>query len=361
VLLCLALGLIRWIEAGRWRDAWICGLLGAVLPSLHVFFVLTYPAFALYAVMRWSEARWNMRQLALFGLLLLIGALLFLPVGLALLDHGGSYSFVPQPRWGELFKVFVWGPPVAGLLVGTALSAMLGSRSDSPLQSSEDVPAVAPAGIAAQGGVFLAVWMFVPLVTLFGVSVATELSVFVGRYLIPAIPAVCLFYAIALRGVASGPARVAAVGVVALASFVIFERPPDDFRGAAIAVNEFTAADGSTPILLASGAVEGEDVNWLKDPERAEYLNAPVEYYPLEGRMVTLPRRLQGHPMTNEIIDPILRAGKPFVAIEWFGNGARILQTLGRRATNAGYAVTQRGFGGVRVAFFDDRRGDRRP
>jgi len=347
VLLCLALSLIRWIEGGRWRDAWICGLLAAVLPSLHVFFVLTYPAFALYLWLRGSQVRWNVKQIALVALLLLIGALLFLPVGLMLADHGGSYSFVTPPSWRSLFEVFAWGAPVAGLLAGLGLSGMFAGRSATSVE------------ISRESGVLLAAWMFVPLLVLFSVSMWTEMSIFLGRYLIPALPAVCLFYAIALRGIAWGPARVAAVVVMVLAAFVTHERPYDDFRGAALAVNEFTAQDGSTPILLASGLVEGEDEEWLRDPERADYLNTPAKYYPLDGQLVTLPRKLQGHPMASQIVDPILRSADRFVAIEWFGNGARVIPPLVQRAEAAGYRVVRRGFGGVRVVLFRYTGGQR--
>lgn len=361
VLLCLALSLIRWIEEGRWRDAWLCGLLAAVLPSLHVFFVLTYPALALYGLSRSSQARCSPKQMGLFALLLVVGALLFLPVGLALLDHGGSYSFVARPRWGDLFSVFVWGPPVAGLLFGIGLAGLMKPPADAESEKGGERPPATSIEIPIESAVLLATWMFVPLFLLFAVSITTEMSIFFGRYLIPAIPAVCLFYAIALRSIARGPARIAAVGVIALASFLLFDRPPDDFRGAAIAVNEFTERDGSTPILLASGLIEGEDVNWLGDPTLAAYLNAPVEYYPLDGRMVTMPRRLHGHPMAGPIVDPILRTADRFVAIEWFGNGARIMQSLSRLATAAGYKIVYRGFGGVRVAFFTRKGGERRP
>jgi len=349
VLLCLALSLIRWIEEGRWCDAWLCGVLAAVLPSLHLFFVLTYPALGLYALLRRSEARFDVKQVGLVGLLLLLGAFLFLPVGLMLLEHGGSYSFVPRPQWRALFEVFAWIPPLVGLLVAIALSGIWGSRSS----ASSDSDLADSRGLSRESGVLLAVWMFLPLLLLFAVSKWTDMSVFLGRYLIPAIPAVCLFYAIALRGIGWGPARVVAVVVIALASFVIHERPHDDFRGAALAVNEFTAGDDSTPILLASGLIEGEDENWLRDPTLADYLNAPAEYYPLEGQLVTLPRRLRGHPMASEIVEPILRRADRFVAIEWIGNGAQVLQPLIQRADAAGYRVVRRGFGGVRVAFFD--------
>jgi len=348
VLLCMALCLIRWIENGRWRDAWSCGVLAALLPSLHPFFVLTYPAFGLYALLRWSEARANVKQVGLIALLLVIGALLFLPVGLMLVSHGGSYSFVPRPDWRALFYAFSWGAPVAGLLFGMAVSGMLGARSQT-FRDSEPAHSIE---ISRASGVLLASWMLLPLSILFAVSKLTEMSVFTGRYLIPAIPAVCLFYGIALRGIPSGPARVAAVVLIALSSFAMYERPRDDFRGAAKAVNEFTADDVTIPILFASGLIEGHDENWLRDPTLADYLNAPSEYYPLRGRLVAVPRQLRGHSMTNEIVGPVLQSADRFVAVEWYGNGARIIQPLVQRAGAAGYRVDRRGFGGVRLAFF---------
>ncbi len=356
VLLCLALCLLRWLDEGRWRDAWLIGALAALLPHLNVFFTLTYPAFALYAALRWPRTRYSAKQIALVGLLLLIGALLFLPAALTLVAHGGSYSFVPAPSWGALFGVFVWGPAVAGLLAGICAAGIVGSRPDGEFDSviSFSNP------VSRESALLLAIWVFLPLSLLFGVSMWTETSVFLGRFLIPAIPAVSLFYAIALRGIASAPARIVAVVVIALASFATHERPRDDFRGAALAVNEFVASDASIPILFASGLIEGQDETWLRNPDLADYLNAPSAYYPLDGLVVALPRKLHGQPLSNEIMEPILREAERFAAIEWFGNGARVLPWLIQRAEGAGYRVAKRGFGGVRVAFFRFEGGERR-
>ena len=105
--------------------------------------------------------------------------------------------------------------------------------------------------------------------------------------------------------------------------------------------------------------IEGEDEKWLRDPTLADYLNAPAEYYPLDGRLVTLPRQLRGHPMASQIVDPILRSADRFVAIEWYGNGARVIQPLAQRAEAAGYRVVRRGFGGVRVGLFRYEGGKR--
>jgi len=361
VLLCLALSLIRWIEQGRSRDAWFCGVLAVLLPHLHFFFVLTYPALFIYGWLRRSDARWERKQFLLVAALLGVGALLYLPIGLMLAAQGGSYSFVPTPRWRSLFEVFVWAAPVSGLLAGIAVVGVFGSDT-----KRAEATGLEPVGLGEtsaadlvslprESSAFLATWMLVPLLLLFGVSMATEMSIFLGRYLIPAIPAVCLFYAVALRRIDSGPARVVAVLVIAFASLAIHHRPYDDFRGAAEAVNEFVAKDASTPVLLASGLIEGEDVKWLRDPELADYLNTPAKAYPIDGRLVTLPRQLKDHPMTSGIVGPILSRGEAFALVEWYGNGARATRWLIARAERVGYTADPRSFGGVRVVFFEPK------
>jgi hypothetical protein len=362
VLLCMALSLLRWLEEGRWRDAWLCGALAALCPHLHLFFALTYPAFALYAALRWSRARVSAAQVGIVGLLLGLGALLYGPVAIALAEHGGSYSFTPTPKVGALFAVFVWVPPVAGLLAGLCAAGVVASRAaGEPRDASEgsSAPSLSASLLPREVGLLLAAWVLVPLLLLFAVSTLTEISVFLGRYLIPAIPAVSLLYALALRRVAPAPARVVAAFVIAIAAFAMHERPEDDFRGAAEAVREFSAGDVLLPILLASGVIEGQDDAWLRDPALADYLNAPTAYYPLGGRVVAVPRKLRGQPIAEEILSPILHGAERFAAVEWYGNGADILAWLMPRARRGGYHVERRGFGAVQVAFFTLQRGTR--
>ena len=380
VLLCLALALIRWIEEGRWRDAWLCGVLAALLPHLHFFFVLCYPGLLVYGWSRRSTARWQPRQFALIASILGIGGVLYVPIALMLAAQGGSYSFVATPSWRSLFEVFVWAVPVAGLLAGLAVVGVFGpastrveavgntSRADAIADAANaaDAADAADAGeigrtesgedsslavLPRESALLLGVWMFVPLLSLYFVSILSDVSIFLGRYLIPAIPAVSLLYAIAIRRIDRRPARVVAIVVMALASLAIHTRPYDDFRGAARAVNEFVAGDESVPVLLASGLIEGEDVRWLRDPRLADYLNTPAKVYPLTGRLVTLPRRLKNHPTASEIARPILASRKPFVVVEWFGNGARVTNWFLSRAKRAGYLAEPASFGAVRVLF----------
>lgn len=354
----LAIALVRWLDAGRWRAAWAIGLLGATLPHLHLFFALIYPAFGAYAWLRWPVGGRDRRQVALVGGLLALGALLFLPVARMIVEQGGAYSFVPPPAWRSLFEVWAWGPPVAGLLFGLGVTGLMPRGAEG---AEAAVPPADPApAIRRESRVLIGVWLLLPLFLLFAVSMATDANVFLGRYLIPAIPAVALVYAMALRAIPSARARVAAVAVVVLAAFVSHERPPDDFRGAAAAVSDWVGEDASVPVLFASGLVEGEDERWLRDPQRAAYLNSPATVYPIAGRLIAIPRRISGHPLGAGIVDPVLRDARRFAAIEWFGNGARVLPWLVQRAEAAGYRVERRGFGGVRVAFFDAPRGKTR-
>lgn len=353
VLLVVALCLIRWIEEGRWREVWICGVLGALLPHLHVFFALVYPAFGLYVAMRWPRGRPEaIRQVAVFFGLLLVGALLFLPAALTLTSHGSSYSFAPPPNVRVFIGMFVWAGPVAALLIGLAVSGFLGrwTAAESNLEAAET------ASLPADSSVLLTAWIIVPMAALYAVSTLIDISVFISRYLIEALPAVCLVYALALRGISSGPARVLAALLIAATSLVLNDRPPDDFRGATLAVNEFVAGSDSVSVLFASGLIEGEDEARVRDVDYHPYLTAPRAYYPMDGRVVAVPRRMVGQPLAIEIAEPLIESKKPFAAVEWYGNGARILPWLIQRAEAAGYRVERRGFGAVRVVFFRSGR-----
>ena len=139
VLLCLVLCLLRWMEDGRWQDAVWCGVLAALLPHLHFFFVLSYPAFFVFAWLRRSEARWDRGQFILAGGIVIFGALLYIPTAQMLFAQGGAYSFVARPDWRSLFEVFVWTAPVAGLLAGLAVAGLFAAGDDESDPRDENV------------------------------------------------------------------------------------------------------------------------------------------------------------------------------------------------------------------------------
>ena len=362
LVICLALSVISWLENGRWRDAWCVGLLGAIVPHFHIFFALTYPAFILYGAIRWQSVRHRQRQIALVAGLLTLGAILSIPAALTLLANQGSYSFAAVPGIKNFFTAFVWAPAVAGLLAGLCVDGITrkGPRQTESLRADSKASQSSPA-TQKGAGLLLAVWSFTPILVLFSVSTLTDASVFLDRYLITSIPAVSLLYALAIRRIDSSVARGVAMIVIALTCFVTYVRPVDDFRGAALAVNQFVAGDDSMPVLFASGLIESQDESWLRNPELADYLKAPTAYYPLDGHVVLLPRKLrlphdeysEEGRIGDEIVDPILRRAKRFAVIEWAGNGANVIPWLTKRAESAGYQrIRNRRFGSVRVAHF---------
>ncbi len=349
VLTELAIAVDRWVEQGRWRDAVWVGVLGAVLPHIHLFFVLALPALALHVALRSGGSAKPAQFWGIVGLLG-VGGLAYLPVLQTLLTRSGDYSFAPEPGWGALFQVFVWVPPVAGLLGGLCVAGIGGrSLTDAAAGHQDD----AAPRIGRNALLVLAVWALLPLGLLFAVSTLSEGSIFLARYLIVSLPAVALLYAIALRQIPSAPARLSALVLIGLAAWATQTRPVDDFRGAAIAVNRFVAGDAATPVLVATGLIETQHEAWLRDPAAADYLQAPMHTYPLEGDVITLPRQFPGPEIGRSIVGPVLSAKRPFAVIEWSGNGARVLSGVRREAEAAGYRSTlPGGFGNVRVALF---------
>jgi 4-amino-4-deoxy-L-arabinose transferase-like glycosyltransferase len=370
LLVGLAISLVSWLDHGRWRDAWCVGVLAGVTPHFHVFFALTYPAFILYGAMRSRSAPVRLDQAALIGALLTVAAALSIPAALTLLANRGSYSFAPMPSPRNLLTSFVWAPPVAGLLAGLCVDGM--SRKSTPetkgATATHSKTTNATPTIKREVGTLLSVWALTPLLILYFASTLTGSSIFLDRYLITCLPAVSLLYAIPLRRIDSGAARGLAMIVIALTCLVSYARPVDNFRGAALAVNRFVAADESVPVLLASGLIESQDENWLRDPALAAYLTAPTAYYPLDGNVISLPRKLplprEGHSQErrigDEIVEPILRENDRFAAIEWTGNGANVMPWLIARAERAGYRrIMNRRFGSVHVVCFRRLGADR--
>ena len=122
-----------------------------------------------------------------------------------------------------------------------------------------------------------------------------------------------------------------------IVALVANERPPDDFRGAAARVADFVATTPDAPVFVATGAIEGQDEAWVRDPERREYLLSPLLVYPTGGNPVVVPRKLEGQPLAREIVDPLLAGTQRAAAIEWRGNGADILEWLVPHAVAAGF------------------------
>ncbi len=89
------------------------------------------------------------------------------------------------------------------------------------------------------------------------------------------------------------PARLRTLCVVVIVLFLSFAETQrrwqiEDWREASRALQ---SANAATPVLLASGLVEANDVRWYAEAEKKAYLTSPLGYYPMAGLTVLLPRQ----------------------------------------------------------------------
>jgi hypothetical protein len=76
-------------------------------------------------------------------------------------------------------------------------------------------------------------------------------------------------------------------------------KPPvdEDWRGA---VAEINALPGDpVAVMCACGFVEASHLEWLTDPERVSFLNAPLAAYPPKGPVMRLPGDVVAEPLRN--------------------------------------------------------------
>ena len=268
--------LARWIEGGRLVDGAAYVAVTALMLHLHYLFGILVPIQLGYAWWRTWKADAPAGSRRLVYAALGIGALLA-PGLPALLSFAARREYLANPasaRPGALLVV-----PI--LLAAAAWGALTVRR-----RSGRSAPSNTPGAFT-----FVAVWAIVPPLLLYVISTVSSTNVFQARYVTSAAPGLALLVAATLRMLDPGWVRRAtAVGLVA-ASVLAFGLKSDhwiepwgDAADAAAAI----VADAGTPVLVRSGYVEAADPSWLAG-ERADYLLAPLSYYPFPGRAVVLP------------------------------------------------------------------------
>ncbi len=277
--------LIRWLDAGRWRDAVLFVLFGALLWRVHLIFWPFYLVFILYALARlWrgeSPAGWG-RAAIVFGIL----AVALIPVALGALElyrTAREHVIVDEPSWRDL---------MLALKLGLVLACGLGALLLRFLMRGPREP-----GRAGASSVILIVswWLCQPLV-LFGFSRVTGNSVFVSRYLSIALPGTVL--AATLAAAYFVPVGRWRLSSIVLATGVLLflgqwrhvwpAHHPSDWRDAAVAVKEWSS-DPKTPVLCPSPFIEARPPAWRPDYPLPGLLYCHLAVYPIGGAPYLLP------------------------------------------------------------------------
>ncbi len=126
------------------------------------------------------------------------------------------------------------------------------------------------------------------------------------------IPGQALLMAWALRGLRlqAVRSRLAVVAgylvLMALARGRNVTHTNEDWRGAVAAMNAANAVNGNPPALLSGTYTESRTLDWLRSGEHADFLRAPLEYYPAAGPVFVLP--LNFGPEAEAYVEDLLRS-----------------------------------------------------
>ncbi len=302
------LALVRWLDEQNTGRAVVYAATFAATVLLHYLFLLALVSHATY-LLHWKRAgrRLEPRNLAIvvgFGVLFLLPGL---PAFLRILGERSSLSNPYPSEPHDIFN-FVLPPDLVQLLAVAFLIAALvvGTR-------------LRTAGYRAGMLTLLVAWVAIPAVTLYEISTRTATYVLVPRYFLMVTPALALLVAAGVRQLRATGAQIVVMGLVAILAFRSFATTThtlEDWRAAA-ATERSIVTDASTPVLLFSGLIEANQISWLSDPEKASYLNAPAAMYPMNGRLIPTPFRLEGDGVAymNRIVEEELILSPRFVLV----------------------------------------------
>jgi len=280
--------LVRWLDRGRARDALPYVLAAAATVYLQYLFATVLLAHALYAWRRRGATAVSRpaAAAAMAALAVLLGPAAVLVEEIR--RSAASHAYAPLPAVGDLARALV---PVrgaalvlGGVVVAFAVRAARRLSADARAEGVRDAWVLLAAGAAA------------PTLVLFSVSRIGGISLFEGRYLLPALPFWSLILGRGLAAIEPAAGRRVAVGVAFALTLGIrgelgrreIAHGREDWRAAVAASNE---ANGDSPVFLSGTFAESADPRLAADPRHTGYLLSPLAYYGARGPAAVLPLR----------------------------------------------------------------------
>lgn len=286
---------LRWLRgAGGLRE----GLLGVGLACAGVYFqpllglLLAVQAIGACAWLLAGRLSW--RDAIAAGA---VAAALLVPDREAiasLFERREMLSWLPPPSPAALAAVFL--PPL--LLFGFSRWA-----------SAARAKAAAREAPEARSLCWLVLlWCVLPPLVLLAVSLVTPTQLFSPRYYGAAAPALAILAGSAIHRLRDFRTRLLVVAALAAGSIIWTDARDSsfvDWREQAAVVRSLALPE-TTPVLIHSQLIEAAQIDWLEDPERRQYLLAPLAPYPIEGRVIALPYDLRA-PALVAYLDRVYR------------------------------------------------------
>ena len=323
------LQLVRWLLSGRLRNMVAFVVLSAAIPYLHYLFVVVYLVFLIYSFsVSWlGEVRVPWKQLVAARVLILLLILPLLWNAVHARRVSAESSFASTPDASKLFSSFLTPVLGASLLAGLLISVFACSRCTANF-----------AGVSRSAWMLLVGWLTVPIVVLYLVARFTPFETFVPRYFLTAVPALALLIGWIVRSLDPARARIVvatAITVVSLATFRGSLLHPsasiqgEDWRSAAALVRAAGISE-TTPVLIRVGLIDTAKVRWDLNLDHDSPLLSPISKYPIPGRIVLLPFRLDpdGVDYMQEVYSRVLSPVDTFVLVARNSDGESMIPWL---------------------------------
>lgn len=277
--------LVRWLDRGRWPDAVLFILMGALLWRVHLIYWPFYLVLGTYAIVRLvrgeTSVPWRDAGLV-FGLL----GLMLIPTAInavAIDRQASAHVIVPRPSAGELRGALKFALITQCAILAWGLAVLFRWKRETELPP-----------LSSQILIF-AWWLSQPL-CLFLYSEVTGNSLFVPRYLTVALPGAALMGTFAAAYFLPSEkwhtaSLVLAAGVLLLVGQwrQLWPRHDiSDWRAAAQAVNQWTTSP-DTPVICPSPFIEARPPNWRPDYQTPGFLYSYLPVYRLTGKPYFFP------------------------------------------------------------------------
>ena len=307
------LQLVRWLDSQRLRNMAGFTVTAAAIPYFHLMFATIYLVFFAYGVYRWlTERRIRIKQIALATVViaLLLAPLLWYTLFAHRLSARSSWAGTPDAQ--QLVSAFMPSVLASTLLIGLLAASFACRRT-----------AAALLPIPRSTALLFMSWLILPVVTAFVVARVTPLKIFAPRYFLPAFAALALIIGCGLRMLTSARMRALIAAFVAVGSIISYagyhlNASPrhEDWRAAAKIVRSLDLPP-TTPVMLSVGLVETATIRSDVQIDRDSPLLCPLSKYPIPGRIVLIPYRLNPDSIRymQEISSQILAADDTFVVV----------------------------------------------
>ncbi|HXJ85071.1 MAG TPA: glycosyltransferase family 39 protein [Candidatus Methylomirabilis sp.] len=297
IAVAATLALVRWLGSGRKRDAIVYAALAALVVYAHYLFGIVLLCHAAYALRRTLIER--KVPLGMLVTVTLLTAVLLLPL---------SWQFLSLWQRRSTLVYMSGVPSVDALLTVLAQPATVVTLLSSLLLARILSPSIGLCATRARPGslLLLASWYILPPLLLFVLATRTPVHLFVARYYFLNVPALALLIAWLLRTVKPRRARLLVALVplaLSLATYWDNGTHLGSFRDL-VSIVRMAANDSDMPVLIWSPLVEGNQVEWLRDPERKSYLLALADFYGFNRNVTALPNDISS-PTSQTYLDSI--------------------------------------------------------